>query len=300
MLTHDGKDRIEFARAMVDGSESEEMRAHWLSELKQSWPGASCGGGDEPDWDKRDLVKLYEDINFRGSLEGTRLLPGEFTEEFLDFKNLPSHRTTWVKRIFIHTSYNGQEVNTANETRLEEKLHWQVVVPEYSRCIKRQKKASDNVRLHNWSMPLLLGSQHANRFRRNTKVYVLFGEHRGRHGVVVGHEVGFSVKSWGSGDGKSPMLKILMVHRETGDLEIKDIRQEVVKLVDLHGLLPFGVPMLDPSIANTEIKERRLDDRIRAYPHVSKIVVAKKFWEDERDSYWDFQRDVVTRKNSGT
>ena len=35
-------------------------------------------------------------------------------------------------------------------------------------------------------------------------------------------------------------------------------------------------------------------------PHVSKIVVAKRFWEDERDSYWDFQRDVVTRKNSGT
>ena len=48
MFTHDGKDRIEYVWWMVDGSKSEEMRAHWLSELKQSWPGASCGGGDEP------------------------------------------------------------------------------------------------------------------------------------------------------------------------------------------------------------------------------------------------------------
>ena len=73
-----------------------------------------------------------------------------------------------------------------------------------------------------------------------------------------------------------------------------------MKLVDLHGLLPFGIPMLDPLVVNTESKRRRLDDKIRANPHVSEIVVAKRFWEDERDNYWDFQRDVVTRKNSGT
>ena len=51
-----------------------------------------------------------------------------------------------------------------------------------------------------------------------------------------------------------------------------------MKLVDLHGRLPFGLPILDPSVENTEIKERRLDDRIRAHPHVSKIVVARRFW----------------------
>ena len=45
-------------------------------------------------------------------------------------------------------------------------------------------------------MPLLLGLQHANRFKRNTKVFVLFGEHSGRHGVVVKHEIGFDVKAW--------------------------------------------------------------------------------------------------------
>ena len=120
MFTNDGKDKLEYIRSLVDGSPNEEERTHWLSELKQSWPGVTCGGGDEPDWDKRDLVKLYEDINFRGSLEGTRLLPGEFTKEFLEFKDLPSHRTVWIKSLFIHTSYNGQEVDAKNEVKLEE------------------------------------------------------------------------------------------------------------------------------------------------------------------------------------
>ena len=45
-------------------------------------------------------------------------------------------------------------------------------------------------------MPLLLDSHHANRFKCSTKVFVLFGEHSGRHGVVVGHEIGFDVKAW--------------------------------------------------------------------------------------------------------
>ena len=106
MLTHDGKDRIEYVRLTVDGSTNEEMRAHWLSELKQRWPRASYQGPDEPDWDKRDLVKLYKNNEFRGSLERTRLLPSEFIEEFREFKDFPSHRTKMKKSIFIHTSYN--------------------------------------------------------------------------------------------------------------------------------------------------------------------------------------------------
>ena len=85
MLTHDGRDRIEYVWSMVDGSTSKEIRVHWPSELKQIWHGVSCKGLDEPNWNKRDLVKLYENIDFRGSLEGTRLLPGEFTGEFYEF-----------------------------------------------------------------------------------------------------------------------------------------------------------------------------------------------------------------------
>ena len=173
------------------------------------------------------------------------------------------------------------------------------MVPEYCRAMKRQKKASDNLRLYNWSMPLLLGSQHANRFRRNTKVYVLFGEHRGRHSAVVGHEVGFSVKALGSVEGKSPMLRLLMAHRETGYLEVKDVRRKVVNLVDIHCRLPFGLPMLDPSVEDMEIKERRMDSKIRSNPHMLTIEVAKWFWEAERDRHWDFQKDVINRKNAG-
>ena len=300
MFTNDGKDKLEYIRSLVDGSANEEERTHWLSELKQSWPGVTCGGGDDPDWDKRDLVKLYEDIEFRGSLEGTRLLPGEFTPEFIEFKDLPSYRTYWIKSIFIHTSYNGQEVDTKNKVKLEAQLYWQVARPETCRLFKKFKKDTADVRKHNWSMPLLLGSQHANRFKRNTKVFVLFGEHSGRHGVVVGHEIGFDMKAWQGG--KSPMLKLVMANKETGHLELRDVRQEQVKLVDLHGLLPFGLPLLNQSVEKKERQERvmeRMENRIKCNPRRPKMEVVKMFWDDERDDYWDFQKDVETRKNSG-
>ena len=75
MFTHDGKNKVEYVEAKIEASKCKEERAHWRSELKQRWPGESCQDLDEPYWDKRDLVKLYEDIDFGGSLEGTRLLP---------------------------------------------------------------------------------------------------------------------------------------------------------------------------------------------------------------------------------
>ena len=59
-----------------------------------------------------------------------------------------------------------------------------------------------------------------------------------------------------------------------------------------------GMRSYEPS--KPRVYKKRKDGKIRANPHVSEIVVAKRFWEDERDSYWDFQKDVVTRKNSGT
>ena len=300
MFTNDGKDKLEYIRSLVDKSTNEGERLHWLSELKQSWPGVTCGGEDEPSWDKRDLVNLYEDISFRGNLEGTELLPGEFTEEFLKFKDLPSHRTVWIKSLFIHTSYNGQVRDAENEVKLEEQLYWQVESPEDYGLYKRRKTDTTDVRKHNWHMPLLLGSQHANRFTRNTKVFVLFGEHSGRHGVVVGHEIGFDVKAWQ--DGKSPVLKLVMANKETGHLELRDVRQELVKLVDLHGLLPFGLPLLNRKVKGKERQDRvmeRLERKIRCNPTRPKMEVVKFFWDDERDAYWNFQKDVVTRKSSG-
>ena len=111
-------------------------------------------------WGKlsRSRQDLYKDIGFGGSLEGTRLLPDELTTDFWDFKDLPFHRTKMRRSVFIHSSYNGQVVNKENEVKVEEVLHWRVVVSDYYRESKRQKKASDHFRLCNWNMPLLLGS----------------------------------------------------------------------------------------------------------------------------------------------
>ena len=130
MLTNDGKCVIESIWAKIETSRCEEERQHWRSELKQKWPGMICGGADEPEWDKRDLVNLYEDINFRGNLQGTKLLPEELTPEFKEFKQLPSYYTEVRRSTFVHTTYNGQVVNSENEVRTEETLYWMCVSPE--------------------------------------------------------------------------------------------------------------------------------------------------------------------------
>ena len=124
-------------------------------------------------------------------------------------------------------------------------------------------------------MSVMLGSQHANRFKQNMKVYVLFGEHRERHGVDIGNQVRFNVKDWGSPEGKLPLLKVSMVHQETGYLEVRDARQDVAKLVDLHDCLPFALPMFDPSERDTEGEERRMDDKIKCNPNMSPVAVSK-------------------------
>ena len=68
MFTRDGKNRTEYVEAKIGASTCEEERAHWLSQLNQRWPGASCQDPDEPDWNKKDLVNLYEKIDFWGNL----------------------------------------------------------------------------------------------------------------------------------------------------------------------------------------------------------------------------------------
>ena len=137
MFTHDGKNIVEYVEAMIEARTCEEMRAYWRSELKQRWPGASCQVPDEPDWNKRDLMKLYEDIDFGGSLEGTRLVTKELTTEFRDFKELPFHRTKMRRSVINHTSHNGQEVKEKNEVKVKKVLHWWSVITEYCRENKR-------------------------------------------------------------------------------------------------------------------------------------------------------------------
>ena len=98
----------------------------------------------------------------------------------------------------------------------------------------------------NWNFPLLLGSQHNNRFKRNTKVYVLSGIHQGKHGIVVGHGNGFDLKAGGTGS-KSPLLKLLLVNQLSGECKHNNVHQDLVKLVDLHNQIDYAVPACGPS-----------------------------------------------------
>ena len=119
----------------------------------------------------------------------------------------------------------------------------------------RIKKLAKHFDIYNWSFPLLLGSQHNNRFKRNTKVYMLSGTYEGRHRTVVGHGTDFNLKRWGSElgvdpfhftDNWLPLLKVLWICPTFRVLEIRDIHQDTVKLVDLQNPLDFALPALSP------------------------------------------------------
>ena len=63
-LTNDSRSHIEYMDASIVVSKDEEERElHWYS-LKLSWPGVAI---DHPEieWDKRDLVDLYENIKYK-------------------------------------------------------------------------------------------------------------------------------------------------------------------------------------------------------------------------------------------
>ena len=173
-----------------------------MADLKRSWPGAETYF-PEPEWDKRQLIHLYKDLSFQGGPENENLNL-EFTSEFLSLNKLPRHYTTLEKSTLEHTTHNNKIVCPLNCEVLKETLFWTKKIGATT-TEELQEKHKYDLELHfsqcNWFFPLLLGSQHSNRFKRNTKVYVLFGKEKGRHGLVVGHCSGFNLKAWGSGSG---------------------------------------------------------------------------------------------------
>ena len=95
--------------------------------------------------------------------------------------------------------------------------------------------------------------------------------HKCKHSIVVGHGTGFHLHHWGSeletdpyhfSDNRSPLLKVLLIC-PLGILSIHDIRQDIVKLVDLHKKLTFALPTLRPidfveEPELFEVKQRKL------------------------------------------
>ena len=174
---------------LIESATDEEKKQHYRQELKKSWPGEQTWY-PETDWDKRDLVHLYEDISFDGFL--TR------TPEAEKFVKVPEDQTK-VYRSYLKHSKLTYDV----PVREDVSLFWKGAAADEQ---PNPKPRPDLFERCNWHMPLLRGSQHNNRFKRNTKVYVLSGEDEGRHGVVVGHALNFDLGAWGTPEGKSPLL----------------------------------------------------------------------------------------------
>ena len=86
----------------------------------------------------------------------------------------------------------------------------------------------------NWSNNYLWGSKHTTRFKHGTKVYFRKGEHEGHHGVVVGHLPFFDIKAHPD--------TIICIYVLLASERIVEVCQDFLKLVDLHQLLPLGIP----------------------------------------------------------
>ena len=214
---------------LIESAVDEEKKQHYRSYLKLRWPGEQTYY-PETEWNKRYLVQLYEDLSFNGYLTKT--------PEAERFIRVEKHQTK------MYRSYLENDRLTYGESVFEKvELFWRGAAADDH---PNPKPREDLFERCNWHMPLLRGSQHNNRFKRNTKVYVMAGEEKGRHGVVVGHEKNFDLKAWGTPEGKSPLLYVVFARRYYGHLEVKAVRQDLVMLVDLHGFLPFAVPILAP------------------------------------------------------
>ena len=70
-------------------------------------------------------------------------------------------------------------------------------------------------------------------FKRGTKVYCIGGSRVCEHVVVIGHAPDFEIT-----DNKRPILRLLF-----SCSKVISVSQNYVILVDLHGVLPFGVPV---------------------------------------------------------
>ena len=258
--TSDSRDKTEYCEAKIAESTSEEERAYHLANLKRNWPCAEILGCKHvPFWDKRDLVELYEQSSFKGSAAGIGIETVGVTTNFLHLQQLPIHHTTVSRSTFKHITYGNKVINCANEQVIKKVLYWHTATQNVTMTLKREVNRKKGLSNHflsvNWDFPLLLGSQHNNKFKRDTKVYVLSGEHKGRQGTLVGHGSDFDIRRWGSeidtdphyfSDNKSPLLKVIFNHDKTRILNVHDVRQDTVKLVDLQGVLEFAFPSLSP------------------------------------------------------
>ena len=107
---------------------------------------------------------------------------------------------------------------------------------------------------------------------------------------MVGHGSCFQLKR-GSG-APPPLLHVIFANTMTGYLEVKSVRQDSVKLADLHDHLGFAVPAPPEDKEKHEVALKR---SIAINPHISADHLELRYWDRENDQCWDLDRDSKRR-----
>ena len=212
-------------------------RCQWLcrvpSAMKDhtSWRGAFQTQYPDRDWDKTFLPLLYESVDFNTqSLEFMALTSLEEMVRSDKFTVISSHTFGRVECVV-----NPPPLPRVNMVETHEKV-FRCAVGDPDGSVKAL--LSDDTTYHHFKAvnlynPYLAGGKYRNRFKRGTKVYCVGGPLVGEHAVVVGHAPGFDIT-----DNKRPLLRLLFACSK-----VFMVSQNYVVLVDLHGVLPFGVPV---------------------------------------------------------
>ena len=168
----------------------------------------------EPYWDKRRLPFLYENITAPDI---------SFDEDMVD--KLRTKPTTIIQTPIY--SEDGKKTVIHN-------FEWKVLNIGPKAGLTEQKDIDLLYSVTNFCNVYWLGAKHNNRLKRGTKVYMVKGSLKGKHGTIVGHVPGFSVFK----DPRSVhRVRVLLV---TGCIE--EVRQDYLRLVDLYQELPLGIP----------------------------------------------------------
>ena len=209
--------------ALTETQQPDELEPEMMKDLtgvpvwKPSPFSFFCIGYPEPYWHESYLPLIHEDMSSStgGIDEEVAKRLGSRPFQYITTKHWDQDKEEGSKPLY---TFEWKVLNLGNQ--------------------KLQSEVDELMKNINNCNPYLWGAYHGNRLKRGTKIYFIKGAHKGQNGVVVGHPCGFNLKNGPD--------QIIRIHVLLADEYVWDVRQDEVKLVDLHQLVPFGVPKPPP------------------------------------------------------
>ena len=126
----------------------------------------------------------------------------------------------------------------------EHVLYWITINKSGAHTCEQTTARCKHFKAINSNNPYLLGKNHNNRLKRGTKVLIVSGVHKNRHGIIVGHGEVFNILN-----DIPPKLKVLIATEE-----IIEVSQAIVRLVDLHNFIGYAIPSDFPFESKIHVK----------------------------------------------